>query len=137
MNRQLKDFKDKFRLSDEEYEECHQQLNMIKNLFDLEDYNEAEKELQSLIYRKNEFHPEIYEIIRKSIVPRYKSFIHHIKDKKIEKTSNKIENAFQKTMPKSRKRTFKTTRGILKRIYRRDLIWNENRKLDFKNQQSF
>ncbi len=25
----------------------------------------------------------------------------------------------------------------LKRIYRRDLIWNDNRKKDFKNQQSF
>ena len=137
LNRQLKNFKDKYHLSNEEYGECHQQLNMIKNLFDLEDYDEAEKELQSLIYRKNEFHPAIYEIIRKFIAPRYKSFIYHMKNKKIEKTSNKIENAFQKTMPKSRKRTFKTTRGVLKRIYRRDLIWNENRKLDFKNQQSF
>ena len=110
---------------------------MIKNLFNLKEYEETEKELQSLIYRKNEFHPAIYKIIRKSIVPRYKSFIYHMKDKKIEKTSNKIENAFQKTMPKSRKRTFKTKRGVLKRIYRRDLIWNDNRKKDFENQQIF
>ena len=110
---------------------------MIKDLFDLDNYDEAEKELQSLIFLKNQFHPAIYEIIRKSISPRYKSFIHHLKDKRIEKTSNKIENAFQKTMPKSRKRTFKTKRGVLKRIYRRDLIWNDNRKMDFENQQSF
>jgi transposase-like protein len=137
LNKQLKVFKDKFHLSDEEYEECHQQLKIIKNLFDLNDYDEAEKELQSLIFRKNEFHPAIYEIIRKSISPRYKSFIYHLKDKRIEKTSNKIENAFQKTMPKSRKRIFKTTRGVLKRIYRRDLISNDNRKMDLENQQSF
>ena len=76
-------------------------------------------------------------IIRKSITPRYKSFIYHLKDKRVEKTSNKIENAFQKTMPKSRKRTFKIKRGVLKRIYRRDLIWNDNHKKDFENQQSF
>ena len=137
LNKQLKVFKDKFHLSEEEYEECHQQLKIIKNLFDLNDYDEAEKELQSLIFRKNEFHPAIYEIIRKSVSPRYKSFIYHLKDKRIEKTSNKIENAFQKTMPKSRKRIFKTTRGVLKRIYRRDLIWNDNRKKDLENQQSF
>lgn len=99
---------------------------MIKNLFDLEDYDEENKELQSLIYCENEFHPLIYKIIRRSISPRYKNFIYHIKDKKIEKTSNKLEKAFQKTMPKSRKRTFKTTLGVLKRIYHRDLIWNEN-----------
>ena len=137
LNKQLKVFKDKFHLSEEEFEECHQQLKMIKNLFDLDNYNEAEKELQSLIFRKDEFHPAIYEIIRKLISPRYKSFIHYLKDKRIEKTSNKLENAFQKTMPKSRKRIFKTTRGVLKRIYRRDLIWNDNRKKDFENQQSF
>ena len=58
---------------------------MIKDLLDLEDYHEAEKALQSLIYRKNEFHKVIYEIIRKSVVPRYKSFIYHLKDKRIEK----------------------------------------------------
>ena len=104
--------------------------------FDLNDYDEFKKGAHSLIYRKYDFHPVIYKIIKKSIT-RYKSFIHHIKDKKIEKTSNKIENAFQKTMPKYRKRTFKTPQGILKRIYRRNIIWNDNRKKDFENQQSF
>ena len=110
---------------------------MIKDLFDLNDIDEFKNEVWSLIYRKDDFYPVIYKIIRKFIFPRYKSFIYHLKDKKIEKTSNKIENAFQKTMPKSRKRTFKTKRGVLKRIYRRDLIWNQNRKNDFVNQQSF
>ena len=81
LNKQLKVFKDKFNLSEEKYEEYHQQLKIIKNLFDLDDYDEAEKELQSLIYRKNEFYPAIYEIIRKLISPRYKSFIYHLKDK--------------------------------------------------------
>ena len=110
---------------------------MIKDLFDLNGIDEFKNDVQSLIYRKDDFHPIIYKIIRKFIFPRYKSIIYHLKDKKIEKTSNKIENAFQKTMPKSRKRTFKTKLGVLKRIYRRDLIWNQNRKNDFENQQSF
>lgn len=124
----MKTFKDKNRISDEEYQECHKQLKMIKDLFDLNDYNEFKNEVQSLIYRKDEFYPVIYKIIRKSITLRYKSFIYHLKDNELKKTSNKIENAFQKTMPKSRKRTFKTKRGVLKRIYRKDLIWNDNRK---------
>ena len=76
---------------------------MIKDLLDLNDYNEFKNEVQSLIYRKDDFHQVIYKIIRKSITPRHKSFIYHLKDKRVEKTSNKIENAFQKTMPKSRK----------------------------------
>lgn len=133
----MKKFKDNYHLSEEEYQECHQQLKIIKDLFDLNDYDQFKKEVQSLIYREDDFHPVIYKIIRKSIAPRYKRFIYHLKDKRIEKTSNKLENAFQKTMPKSRKQTFKTKRGVLKRIYRRDLIWNDNRKKDFENQQSF
>ena len=80
----------------------------------MEDYDGAEKELQSLIYRKNEFNSEIYEIIRKSIVPRYKSFIHHIKDKKIEKTNNKIENAFQKNNVKINKTNIQDNMGCFK-----------------------
>ena len=34
LNKQLKNFKDKNRISDEEYQECHKQLKMIKDLFD-------------------------------------------------------------------------------------------------------
>ena len=52
LNKQLKNFKDKNRISDEEYQECHKQLKMIKDLFDLNDYNEFKNEVQSLIYRK-------------------------------------------------------------------------------------
>lgn len=134
----MKKFKDNYHLSEEEYQECHQQLKIIKDLFDLNDYDQFKKEVQSLIYREDDFHPVIYKIIRKSIAPRYKSFIYHLKDKRIEKTSNKLENAFQKKQCQNpKKRTFKTKRRVLKRIYRRDLIWNDNRKNDFENQQSF
>ena len=44
---------------------------------------------------------------------------------------------FKKQCQNQEKRTFKTKRGVLKRIYRRDLIWNDNRKKDFENQQNF
>ena len=56
----------------EEYEECKRQLNWIKDLFDLDDFDLAEKELKSLIYRKDEFHKVIYEIIRKNLTRNYK-----------------------------------------------------------------
>ena len=39
---------------------------MIKDLLDLNDYDELKKEVQSLIYRKEDFHPVIYKIIKKS-----------------------------------------------------------------------
>lgn len=49
---------------------------MIKDLFDLNDYDEFKNEVQSLINRKDDFHPVIYKIIRKFIFPDIKaSFI--------------------------------------------------------------
>ena len=45
LNKQLKNFKDKNSLSDEEYQECHKQLKMIKDLFDLNDFDEFKNEL--------------------------------------------------------------------------------------------
>lgn len=55
LNKQLKNFKDKNRISDEEYQECHKQLKIIKDLFDLNDYDEFQNEVKSLIYRKKRF----------------------------------------------------------------------------------
>ena len=54
-NKQLKELKYKYPLSDEEYQECHQQLKTIKKLFDLENYCGVEKELKSSIYCKTNF----------------------------------------------------------------------------------
>lgn len=87
---------------------------MIKDLFDLNDYNEFKKEVHSLINSKDDFHPVIYKIIRKSIFPRYKSFIHHLKDKRIEKQVTKLKMPFknnakiQKTNIQDQTRRFKT-----------------------------
>ena len=52
LNKKLKTFKDKNRISDEEYKERHKQLKMIKDLFNLNDIDEFKNEVQSLIYRK-------------------------------------------------------------------------------------
>ena len=43
LNKQLKKFKDNYHLSEEEYQECHQQLKIIKDLFDLNDYDQFKK----------------------------------------------------------------------------------------------
>ena len=133
LNKTLKQYLNTYEVPKEESKESWRQLKKIKEIFDIKNYEKAEKELQSLIFRKNEFTPIIYKIIKKLIVPRYKKFIHYLKDEKIERTSNKIENAFQKTMPKHKKRIFKTKKGIQKRIKEKNKIWNQKRK----NQQSF
>lgn len=137
LNKLLKTYLKQNNYSKEESQKSWDQLKKLKKIFKIKNYKQAEKELQSLIYRKNEFTPPIYKIITKSIAPRYKNFIHHLKDDKIEKTSNKIENAFQKTMPKHKKRKFKTIKGIQRRINIKTETWNKKRKQEKQYQQSF
>ena len=55
LNKQLKKKKNKNRLSDEEYQEYHKQLKIIKDLFDSNDYGEFKSEVRFLIYRKKRF----------------------------------------------------------------------------------
>ena len=81
----LKNYLKQNNCSKEESQKSWDQLKKLKKIFKITNYKQAEKELQSLIYRKNEFTPPIYKIITKSIAPRYKNFIHHLKDNKIEK----------------------------------------------------
>ena len=45
LNKQLNNLKNKYGLSDEKYGGCNPQLKIIKNLFDLKNYNEVNKEL--------------------------------------------------------------------------------------------
>ncbi|MDR0911846.1 MAG: hypothetical protein LBM96_04500 [Methanobrevibacter sp.] len=45
-------------------------------------------------------------------------------DKNIESTSNKIENFFKRTLPKSVKKLFKINKGIRGRIKLRTEIWD-------------
>jgi len=49
-------------------------------------------------------------------MPYFKTFFASIEDGNIERTSNKIENIFQKTFPKSVKRLMKIKRGVMSRI---------------------
>ena len=48
---------------------------MIKDLFDLNGYDEFKNEVQFLIYRKDDFHPVIYKIIRKFIFKDIKALL--------------------------------------------------------------
>ena len=50
------------------------------------------------------------------LMPYFKTFFAYLEDENIERTSNKIENVFQKTFPKSVKRLMKIKRGVMSRI---------------------
>lgn len=128
LNKAVKDYSIGLPNRKEIIKESMEQLKPIKDIFNYTDYEKAKNELMNLIYQKDKFNSVVYKIIVEKIVPNFKNYIWHIQNEKIESTSNKIENVFQKTMPKSKKRIYKSTEGYRHRVNRRNKIWNLRRK---------
>jgi hypothetical protein len=63
-------------------------------------------------------------------MPYFKTFFAFLKDENIERTSNKIENIFQKTFPKSVKKLMKIKTGAMSRINIRKEIQNQKKLFD-------
>jgi hypothetical protein len=59
-----------------------------------------------------------------SLMPYFKTFFAFLEDENIERTSNKLENIFQKTFPKSVKKLMKIKTGAMSRINIRKEIKN-------------
>ena len=57
-------------------------------------------------------------------MPYFKTFFNFLDDKNIESTSNKIENFFKKTLPKTVKKIMKTKNGVMSRITLKTQIWD-------------
>lgn len=62
--------------------------------------------------------------------PYFKTFFAYLLDENIERTSNKLENKFQKTFPKSIKRIMKIKKGAMSRINIRKEILNQKNIFD-------
>jgi hypothetical protein len=63
-------------------------------------------------------------------MPYFKTFFAYLEDENIERTSNKIENVFQKTFPKSVKKLMKIKNGAMSRISIRKEILNQIKVFD-------
>jgi len=63
-------------------------------------------------------------------MPYFKTFFAYLLDKNIERTSNKLENKFQITFPKSIKRIMKIKKGAMSRINIRKEILNQKNVFD-------
>ncbi|MCE5214401.1 MAG: hypothetical protein LLF83_06755, partial [Methanobacterium sp.] len=59
------------------------------------------------------------------IIPNFETYFLFLKDPKVPKTTNQIENYFQKTLPKHIKRIMKIPKGIMTRIWQRKKFWDQ------------
>ena len=103
--------------------ESKEEFKQICEIFKETNYWKIKDHFSLLRYRKAEFNKITGKLID-WIASVYKNFILYNENNKIERTSNKIENCFQKIMSRFKKKIYKTETGFLTRIKRKIIKWN-------------
>lgn len=123
INRKIKQYINKNTLHKSEIKKLQEEKRLIFDIFNSTTIQDARNKLNNIIIKKE----ELSEFILKNIVIKlrnyFKNYVLFMKNPHIECTSNKIENYFSKTMPKSIKKKFKSKNGVLSRIATQSKIW--------------
>ncbi len=125
INRDIRNYLRKNKVSDEDLEKIKYYKKLIFKIFNSETIENAKSIRNELISSQKELPEIIFKILWNLIIPDFKKLTYAIEDEKIESTNNKIENSFQKIFPKHIKRKYKTDDGILTRFNLKLNKWNE------------
>ena len=99
----------------------------LYEILDDKDYDRGLERVNKIIEHLNDYKGQIKKFIKNRLKDQYRNFKIYLEDKKIEKTSNKIENFFSKTMSKKFKRKYRTNEGILARIHLNEIRYEKNK----------
>jgi len=124
INKVIKKYIKENELSDEETDKIREEKLELFSLFDSKDYKSARNKFDKILAKVKEFSEVIQYIILDSLMPYFKTFFNFLDNENIESTSNKIENFFKRTLPKSVKKIMKIKKGVTSRIALRTEIWN-------------
>ena len=109
-------------------------LQLIYYVFKEESFEKAESYIKLIKANMKNFPKFITEYLEENFLPYYKSYIYYLEKPykgKLDDTNNKTEGYFRATMPKGKKRHFRTFEGLINQIYHRGngLIKNQREKM--------
>ncbi|MEN6292830.1 MAG: hypothetical protein ABFD07_12545 [Methanobacterium sp.] len=130
INKKIKEYIQDNKLSDEELENRRQEKLEIFSLFNSKSFKEARTRMDEILNQIKDYSKVIQSIIRDSLMPYFKTYFSYLLDENIKRTSNKLENQFQKTFPKNIKRIMKIKKGAMSRINIRIEILNQIKVFD-------
>lgn len=85
----------------------------IKEIFRTYDEKDALNKLEDLLSKYRKLPYSIRQMIDKKIIPDFERLTQFMKDPKIQRTSNTVENYYRQTDPEQIKTRYKTKQGIL------------------------
>lgn len=123
-NKTIKNYIKENDSSEEEIDKIRKEKLELFSLFYSKSYKSARNKFDKMLTKIKEFSEVIQAIILDSLMPYFKTFFNFLDDDNIDSTSNKLENFFKRTLPKSVKKIMKTKNGVMSRITLRTEIWD-------------
>jgi transposase-like protein len=124
-NKTIKNFIKENDLSEEEKEKIREEKLKLFSLFNSKSYKCARNKLDKLLKEIKGFSEIIQSIVFDFLMPYFKTFFNFLDDENIAFTSNKLENFFKRTFPKSVKKLMKCKNGVKSRLMLRIEIWDQ------------
>ncbi len=121
----IKEYIKENNLDIEEITNIEQYKDKIFDLFESTSYNNAKNDFKDILKDIKNYPEIIRQIILKQIMSNFETYFLFLKDPKVPNTTNKIENYFQKTLPKHIKKIMKIPKGVMTRIWQRKKIWDQ------------
>ncbi len=100
----------------------------IREIFDTTNYETSLNLLDKLISNLDDIPPFLRRFILKKILPNFNRLTQSMRDNKIARTSNKIENYYRQTLPKAYKRKYKTIKGLINYLKLKMQNWTQKQK---------
>ena len=110
------------------------QKKYIKNpkeftkIFHEKSYNLAKEKFEQYINKYDEIPEVLQQFIEKHIINFIDRYLLYLKDSKIEKTSNKLDNYYRNRNPIIIKKRYKTRNGILSYLYYQMVDWTDKKE---------
>ncbi len=130
INKKIHDYIQDNELSDDEIDKIRQEKLELFSLFDSKSFKKARNRMNKILNQIKDYSSVIQAIIKDSLMPYFQTYFSYLLDENIERTSNKLENTFKITFPKSIKKKMKIKKGAMSRINIRKEILNQIKVFD-------
>ena len=124
INRTICDYIKENKCNEDDIELITNYKTRIFEMLDCESFEEARRCENILFEHRNELPKVIFGLFMGFIVPYFKSLTYCLDDSNVERTSNRIENAFGIIFPKHIKKTMRTFDGVLSRFGLKLRFWD-------------
>lgn len=124
----LKHYKRKNNLSEKENEQMYKNAKKFIEIFHETNYFIAKQKYERYINKFNEIPPVLQQFMQKHVINFIERYLLYLKNPKIEKTSNKLDNYYRNTDPEIIKTRYKTRKGILSYLYYQMIEWTNKKE---------